>query len=313
MDVISAKNTIPSTIKDLSKFILIGRERLISVRAEIRAIDKLGLARDVREQKLAEAQAIAEAVLDAEVRIGELFAELPKNKVGRPSQIIDSTVDNFPMKSEVIREAGFSQKQAERFQTMAAHPETVEQVKAEARENDDIVTREQVIRKITKPYITRSTGNTEWYTPKEYVEAARSVMGSIDLDPASSAEANRIVRAKRYFSAKENGLKQDWYGNIWVNPPYRADLIGPFIDKIVRESANFDQAVIMVNNATETRWFKKLVGVSSAIVFPTGRIHFCQPDGRTGPPLQGQAVLYIGSNAEEFLSRFRAFGWGVLL
>jgi len=74
---------VPSTIEELSKFILVGREKLVSVRAEIRAIEKVGLAQEVRNQKLAEAQSIAEAVLDAEIRMGELFAELPKNKVAR--------------------------------------------------------------------------------------------------------------------------------------------------------------------------------------------------------------------------------------
>jgi len=285
----------------------------VAVRAEIRAISKVGLAQEVRKQKLEEAQAIAEAVLDAEVRLGELFATLPKNKVGRPSNIIDSGVENLPKKSEVVSEAGFSQKQAERFQMMAKHPEVVEQVKTEARENDDIVTREQVMRKITKPYITRTTGNTAWYTPKEYIEAARNVMGSIDLDPASTAEANRIVKAEKFFTAEDDGLSQDWSGNVWVNPPYSADLIVLFADKIVSEVEHIDQAVILVNNATETKWFRKIVGVASAIVFPTGRIHFSQSDGRTGPPLQGQAVLYIGDKKDDFLSCFGKFGWGCSL
>lgn len=105
---------------------------LDAVRAEIRAIDKLELAQEVREQKLREAQDISEAVLDAEVKIGELMAKVPKNLVGRPSKIIDTAVDNLPTKAEVIRDAGFTPKQVERFQTLAAHPEIVEQAKAEA-------------------------------------------------------------------------------------------------------------------------------------------------------------------------------------
>ena len=51
-------------------------------------------------------------------------------------------------KTEVIKEAGFTQKQAERFQQLASHPEIVEQAKAEARENDDIVSRSLVLKKI---------------------------------------------------------------------------------------------------------------------------------------------------------------------
>ena len=46
------KTSLPANIKELSRFVLVGREKLTAVRAEIRAIDKVGLARQVREQKL---------------------------------------------------------------------------------------------------------------------------------------------------------------------------------------------------------------------------------------------------------------------
>lgn len=71
---------LPDTLEDLSKFVLVGREKLNAVRAEIRAIEKVGLAKEVHEQKLLEAQEIAEAVLDAEVKVGELTARIPKAK-----------------------------------------------------------------------------------------------------------------------------------------------------------------------------------------------------------------------------------------
>ena len=54
-------------------------------------------------------------------------------------------VEQPKTKAEVIQEAGLTQKQVERFQTMAAHPEIVAKAKAEARENDDIVSRSLVL------------------------------------------------------------------------------------------------------------------------------------------------------------------------
>jgi len=120
---------LPTTFEDLSKFVLIGREKLTAVRAEIRAIDKVGLAEEVRKQKLEEAQAISEAVLDAEVKIGELMARVPK-KQGFASAIRDSGVANVETKTEIIEKAGFTPKQVQRFEALAKNPDIVEQAKA---------------------------------------------------------------------------------------------------------------------------------------------------------------------------------------
>ena len=135
-------NTLPTTIEDLSRFVLVGREKLTAVRAEIRAIDKVGLAENVRQQKLQEAQQISEAVLDAEVRIGELMANVPKAQ-GQRTDI--KPTDTAVGKYAEIEKAGFTPKQVERFQQLAQHPEIVEAAKAEARENDDIVSRSLVL------------------------------------------------------------------------------------------------------------------------------------------------------------------------
>lgn len=164
-----------------------------------------------------------------------------------------------------------------------------------------------------KPHIAYNSGNNEWYTPAEYIEAARAVMGGIDLDPASSEIANRTVKASAYYTAETNGLDKPWSGNVWLNPPYASDLIGRFMDKLTAERETYSQAVVLVNNATETEWFFKLVSAASAVVFPKGRVKFYKPDGETGAPLQGQAVVYIGDAPERFLNEFRRFGWGGLL
>ena len=77
-EIVTNTTNLPANIEDLSKFFLVGREKLIAVRAEIRAIQKVGLAKEVYDQKLKEAQEIAEAVLDAETRMGELIKDIPK-------------------------------------------------------------------------------------------------------------------------------------------------------------------------------------------------------------------------------------------
>lgn len=131
---------LPDNLPELSRFALIGREKLNAVRAEIRAIEKVGLAQEVHQQKLQEAQEIAEAVLDAEVQIGKLTSELPKAK--NQHDAIRNGADST--KSEALKEAGIKQDTAERFERLAKHPEAVAEAKAIARERGEVVTRSSV-------------------------------------------------------------------------------------------------------------------------------------------------------------------------
>ena len=145
MDIITQANNLPTKIDDLAKYVLIGRDRMAAVRAEISAINRLGLAQEVREQKLAEAQQISEVVLDAEVKLGQLIAAMPKAK-NQYESASNNTVTST--KEQALKEIGFDKMQANRLETLAKHPEIVAQAKAEAREADDIVSRSFVLEKI---------------------------------------------------------------------------------------------------------------------------------------------------------------------
>lgn len=63
------KQNLPNIIEDLAKFVLVGREKLTAVRANIRAINKLQLAEEVREQKIEEQTAIQKNVHNAIYKI----------------------------------------------------------------------------------------------------------------------------------------------------------------------------------------------------------------------------------------------------
>ena len=101
----------------------------------------------------------------------------------------------------------------------------------------------------------------EWYTPAEYIEAARRVMGSIDLDPASCDMAQAVVQADVYLSKLENGLVQQWIReNVWINPPYGQ--AAPWVAKLLAEydkGSFVKQAIVLLNNMTETGYFQSQV------------------------------------------------------
>lgn len=163
-----------------------------------------------------------------------------------------------------------------------------------------------------RPHVAFNSGFSEWYTPANYIDAARAVMGSIDLDPASSDVANEVVQAVTYYTAATNGLDKPWSGNVWLNPPYASEAIELFVDKLISELENIQNAIVLVNNATDTVWFQKLTERVSAVCFPRGRVKFYAPDGRIAAPLQGQAVLYFGERVDEFFQAFGQMGWCAL-
>ena len=167
----------------------------------------------------------------------------------------------------------------------------------------------------TRLHVAHNSGNNEWYTPEMIIEAARTVLGRIELDPASCEYANRTVKAEKYYSIENDGLKQDWKGRVWMNPPYAAKLIPLFCEKLKEYLKNGDvsEAIILVNNATETQWFNTLIATASAIIFPRGRVRYISADGVKNTPLQGQAIIYIGKRPEVFYKIFCVFGWGAFL
>jgi len=61
----------------------------------------------------------------------------------------------------------------------------------------------------------------EWWTPPYLIRACRTVLGQIDLDPASSVEANTYVKALNIYTREDNGLSKPWSGTVFLNPPSR--------------------------------------------------------------------------------------------
>jgi hypothetical protein len=173
----------------------------------------------------------------------------------------------------------------------------------------EILKRAKEITKKKKPaHVAYNSGENEWYTAAIYVETARKVMGCIDLDPASSDIANKTVKASKYYTKGDNGLNKKWSGNIWLNPPYAQPLINEFSQKIINELQNIESIIILVNNATETKWFQRIMKVCNCICFVKSRIRFLDPLGNLGAPLQGQSVIYIGEDENSFTSNFSKYG-----
>jgi len=164
--------------------------------------------------------------------------------------------------------------------------------------------------KTANVHVANNSGENEWYTPEKHLELARNIMGSIDTDPASCELANRTVKAKTFFSIEDDGLQKQWYGNVWLNPPYANSLVGSFCEKLIDEikAGRVKQAMLLVNNATETKWFQSSAKTADAICFLRGRVKYISPNGKNNSPLQGQAIIYFGENVSRFCEMFSGSG-----
>jgi len=297
----------------MRELVIIGQwEKAKTAIAECTTIDELKSIRDKAEALRAYAKQareslevqnnVAEIKLRAERRIGEFSKELPEAKA---NQYKVATSHNG--KLQILKEAGI--QHYERYEAIASLPQEKfdEHIKQVKERNEELTT----IGIVRMAHVGFNSGENEWYTPSEYIESARKTMGTIDLDPASSEIANNTVRAKTYFTAAQDGLEQKWFGNIWMNPPYSQPLISQFSETMSAKfsSGEFNQACILVNNATETQWCQKLLKVSSAICLIGGRIRFINKEGVAGAtPLQGQIIIYLGDNKKEFADNFREAG-----
>lgn len=175
-----------------------------------------------------------------------------------------------------------------------------------------------------------STKSNEWYTPSRYIEAARRVMGGIDLDPASCELANRTVKATRYYTQEENGLAQQWKAeSVWLNPPYglmhsltygtrfkgggalpnEHSLQTMFVNKAISEYqlGNVKQVILLITANTTVRWFQPLWNYPMCTPYP--KIGFLVPGlSEAQRQVFGNVFVYLGSNEQDFINEFSAFG-----
>lgn len=279
----------------------------------------------------------------AELALGDKadIAEIAKSQQGKRNDISPTLAEGFKpvdTREEVSKRAGISHGSLDKVEAIKAsnpQPEILSAVRSgevsinlaaqfvdlpqEVQQEAIAAIAEhsepakEVMREAVHNHRAQGTGENEWYTPQQHIDAVYAVLGGIDLDPASSEIANKTVQADRIFTIEDDGLSKTWAGRVWMNPPYAQPHIANFVEKLASEyeAGNVSEAIALTHNYTDTQWFHRAALSCNAICFTRGRIGFLSPEGKRAAPTQGQAFFYYGHNTPAFLEAFCAIGFVV--
>lgn len=150
-ELITRTAQLPDTIEDLTQFVLVGKSKLNAYMLKLRTVNRLSVAQEIRNQTLEETQELANALIAAEQRIGELLLNLPKQSGLRTDLETSSTqVEKVKTKGETIKDMGYSKDEASDYQQMAKNPDIVRKVIEDATAAGEVVTKSAVMKQIQK-------------------------------------------------------------------------------------------------------------------------------------------------------------------
>jgi len=110
-----------------------------------------------------------------------------------------------------------------------------------------------------------------WETPQDLFN---------DLDKVYNFETDvcalkENAKCKKFYSPLVDGLKQEWKGICWMNPPYGRE-IGEWIKKASESAKKGSTIVSLLPARTDTIWFHKYIykQPNVTIEFIKGRLKF---------------------------------------
>jgi len=111
-------------------------------------------------------------------------------------------------------------------------------------------------------------GDDEHDTPEPFFRPFHRILGGFDLDPAASDTSDL---AEQNVTKDEDGMSMDWWGDVWLNPPYSE--VGDWLDYGERQVAcgNVTNLVALVYARTGTQWFHNIAVYADLMCLVEGR------------------------------------------
>jgi hypothetical protein len=138
-----------------------------------------------------------------------------------------------------------------------------------------------------------SSEHEEHYTPADIIELVIACFGGeIDLDPCSNTGTPNVP-AKVTYAREQDGLKQPWFGRVFVNPPY-GNSVPLWVDKAITEylEGRTDAIILLLAARPDTLWFHDLRNFP--ICFLRGRLRFL---GNPDPAPFPSALFWISDQS----------------
>lgn len=116
-----------------------------------------------------------------------------------------------------------------------------------------------------------SSQTDDWYTPQYIIDDVKNKynLKNFDLDPCCNSENKKALVG---FYKEDDGLSKNWFGNVWMNPPY-GRVIGRWIKKAYEESQKGCTVYCLIPSRTDTKWWHDYV-MKGDVTFYRGRIKF---------------------------------------
>lgn len=134
-----------------------------------------------------------------------------------------------------------------------------------------------------------------WATPPHIVQELEKEFGRFHLDPCCT---EKTAKAPKFFTPRQNGLRQKWSGKVFLNPPYSNP--GPWLEKACIEIriGKVPLVVALIPASTDTGWFHDFVKDHATIRYIRGRIQFLDENGNPGTSPR-QPVLFAIYKSKE--------------
>ena len=136
-----------------------------------------------------------------------------------------------------------------------------------------------------------SSKSAEWATPQNFYNKLNRDFGPFTLDPCSDGVNNKTPK---YFTEKDDGLKQSWARNrVFMNPPYGRD-IKHWLKKAYDEGQKPNTTVVcLIPARTDTKYWHEYVMKAQAIYFVKGRLKF--GDSENSAPFPSAVVIFTSA------------------